>query len=103
MYACARRAFATRTRTTGPGLAGITDQNVEVAPYDQLVKSEAEIIGVADHNSKELHQLISWYEEGKLSFSDGIISTGLLEEKVVNHALDNLDVFGDTVRVAVTP
>ena len=84
-------------------IAGITDQNVEVAPYDQLVRREAEIIGVSDHTVKEIHQLISWYGEGKLSFSDGIISTGPLEENVVNHALDNLDGFGDTIRVVVTP
>src|SRR5438445_6340190 len=50
-------------------LAGLTDQTIEIAPYDELLNKEAEIIGVSDHLAQELPLLLEWASQGKLDLS----------------------------------
>ncbi len=82
-------------------LAGITDQNFEVAPYGDLLNKEAEIIGVSDHLAAELPLLIELVQEGKLNLSEAITRTVPLEANAINDTLDRLEQFGDEVRVVI--
>lgn len=84
-------------------LAGITDKSFAVAPYVELLGREAEIIGVSDHLASELPLLIDWARRGKLDFSKVITRTVPLEAKVINGVLDELEQFGDAVRVVMKP
>jgi 2-desacetyl-2-hydroxyethyl bacteriochlorophyllide A dehydrogenase len=84
-------------------LAGITDKSFEVASYTDLLGREAEIIGVSDHLAQELPLLIDWARRGKLDFSKVITRTVPLDAGIINDVLDQLEKFGDAVRVVVTP
>lgn len=84
-------------------LVGLTRETFEVAPYDELVNKEAEIIGVSDHLASEIPVLLELARTGKLELSHGIIRTVPLEAGAVNDALDRLEKFGNDVRVVITP
>jgi 2-desacetyl-2-hydroxyethyl bacteriochlorophyllide A dehydrogenase len=84
-------------------IAGLTDQTFEIAPYRNLLNREAEIIGVSDHLAEELPLLIDFVCHGQLDLSDVITETVDLDASVINDALDQLDEFGDRVRVVITP
>ena len=84
-------------------LVGITDKRFEVAPYDELINKEAEIIGVSDHLSDELPPLIEWVRQGKLDLSDVIARTVSLEAGPINETLDRLGRFGEDGRVVIRP
>ncbi len=84
-------------------LAGITDKTFEVAPYEELLNQEAEIIGVSDHLAQELPLLIEWVRQGKLDLSCVITRTVPLEAEAINETLDRLDKFSGDVRVVITP
>ena len=84
-------------------LVGLTQETFEVAPYAELLNKEAEIIGVSDHLASELPVLLDLVRTGQLDLSHGVIRTVPLEAGAVNAALDNLEKFGDDVRVVITP
>jgi propanol-preferring alcohol dehydrogenase len=84
-------------------IAGLTDQAFEIAPYQNLLNREAEIIGVSDHVADELPLLIEFVRQGTLDLSDVITETVPLDADAINDALDQLDEFGDQVRVVITP
>src|SRR5439155_11176766 len=44
-------------------LAGITQESFPIAPYEELLNKEAEIIGVSDHLASELPLLLKWAKE----------------------------------------
>jgi len=50
-------------------LAGLTDRQLSFSPYHDLLNREAEVIGVSDHLTTELRQLIGLVECGKLDLS----------------------------------
>jgi len=83
-------------------LAGITDKTFEVAPYEEVLNKEAEIIGVSDHLAQELPLLIQMVRDGKLILSKAITRTVPLEAGAINEALDGLEGFGEDVRVVIT-
>jgi len=84
-------------------LAGITEKKLELAPYDEIINKEAEIIGVSDHLARELPLLMEWVCESKLDLS-GVISRSIpLEPAQVNATLDQLSQFGEDVRVVIAP
>ena len=85
-------------------LVGITDKTFQVAPYQELINREAEIIGVSDHLAAEIPVLLEFARAGKLNFSDVITSTVPLDAKAINDTLDRLDQFsGEDVRTVITP
>jgi threonine dehydrogenase-like Zn-dependent dehydrogenase len=47
-------------------LIGISDKSFEIFPYQEIIGKEAKIIGVSDHLSSELPNLLEFAESGKL-------------------------------------
>ena len=84
-------------------LAGLTDGQVSFSPYHDLLNREAEIIGVSDHLSTELHQLIGFVERGELDLSAVVTQSVPLDAAAINRVLDGLEAFGGDVRAVVTP
>lgn len=84
-------------------LVGITDQAFEVYPYTEVLGKEAEIIGSSDHLVSELPTLLDFARRGLLDLSSVITRTIPLEADSVNHALDELDRFGESVRTVIVP
>ena len=84
-------------------IAGITDHDVAITPYAELIQREAELIGVSDHVKTELVELVDWVETGKLNLRGGIARTVPLEAPAINGCLDELDEFSDDVRVVIVP
>jgi len=84
-------------------IAGITEHTFQIAPYQDLINKEAEIIGVSDHLAQEIPQLIEWAQQGALDLSRVITRSVPLEAGAVNQVLDNLDSFSEDVRVVIVP
>jgi 2-desacetyl-2-hydroxyethyl bacteriochlorophyllide A dehydrogenase len=84
-------------------LVGLTRETFKVAPYAELLNKEAEIIGVSDHLASEIPVLLELARTGKLDLSQGVIRAIPLEAAAVNDALDNLEKFGNDMRVVITP
>lgn len=84
-------------------LAGLTDKTFEIAPYRDLLGREAEVIGVSDHLALEIPLLIELAQSGKLDLSDVVTQTVGLDADAINGVLDQLDEFGNAVRVVITP
>jgi threonine dehydrogenase-like Zn-dependent dehydrogenase len=84
-------------------LVGITDKTFEIAPYEEVLNKEAEIIGVSDHLASELALLIEWVRQGKLDLSEIVTRTVPLDEHAINEALDGLEKFGAEGRVVINP
>jgi propanol-preferring alcohol dehydrogenase len=84
-------------------LAGITEKSIELYPYQEILNKEAEVIGVSDHLARELPALIEFARQGKLDLSSAITRVIPLDAAEVNGVLDELERFGDAVRVVITP
>jgi 2-desacetyl-2-hydroxyethyl bacteriochlorophyllide A dehydrogenase len=84
-------------------LAGITDKTFEIAPYEEVLNKEAEIIGVSDHLAQELPLLLEWARAGKFNLAQVITRTVRLEAKAINDTLDQLEAFSSDARVVVVP
>jgi propanol-preferring alcohol dehydrogenase len=84
-------------------IAGLSDRTFEIASYRELLSPEAEVIGVADHLAKEIPLLLEFARQGKLSLSNVITRTVSLDADAINGVLDELNRFGEEVRVVVVP
>ena len=84
-------------------LVGITRESFPVAPYNEVINKEAEIIGVSDHLAAELPGLIAFAREGKLNLAPAVTACIPLEANAINLALDRLEAFSDEVRTVVQP
>jgi 2-desacetyl-2-hydroxyethyl bacteriochlorophyllide A dehydrogenase len=84
-------------------LVGITDKTFEIAPYQEVLNKEAEIIGVSDHLASELPLLIDWVRQGKVNLSKIVTRTIPLDADAINGTLDGLERFGDEGRVVIKP
>lgn len=84
-------------------LVGITDKTFEMAPYEEILNKEAEIIGVSDHLASELPLLIEWVRQGKLDLSNIVTRTVPLDADAINETLDGLEKFGNEARVVIKP
>jgi propanol-preferring alcohol dehydrogenase len=84
-------------------LAGITQKPFEVTPYYELINREAEIIGVSDHLASEIPLLLELARLGKLDLAQVVTRSIPLDANSINQSLDNLDRFGEGVRVVITP
>lgn len=98
-----RQAVASLGVLGRAALAGITDGAFEIAPYDELLNKEAEVIGVSDHLAQEIPRLIDWAAHGKLDLSQVITDSVPLDADAINRVLDSLEKFGEEVRVVITP
>jgi 2-desacetyl-2-hydroxyethyl bacteriochlorophyllide A dehydrogenase len=84
-------------------IAGITEKTMRISPYMDLINKEAEVIGVSDHLAQEIPLLLEWTSAKKLDLSRLVTQVVPLEAEAVNRALDNLEIFGDQVRVVIHP
>lgn len=84
-------------------LVGITEKTFEIAPYQDIINKEVEIIGVSDHLASELSSLIEWVRMGKLDLSEIVTRTIPLDAGAINETLDRLEKFSDDGRVVVKP
>ncbi|MCL4789152.1 MAG: zinc-binding dehydrogenase [Verrucomicrobia bacterium] len=84
-------------------LVGITEQSFPVAPYHEVINKEAEIIGVSDHLAREVPLLLDLAAKRKLDLSNVVSRTVGLDAVAINQTLDQLEGFGDSVRVVVEP
>jgi propanol-preferring alcohol dehydrogenase len=84
-------------------IAGITDGTFEIAPYEELLNREAEVIGVSDHLAQEIPLLIDCVLQGKLDLSRVVTQTVPLDAAVINRVLDGLDHFGRDLRTVIVP
>lgn len=82
-------------------VAGVTEKSVEIAPYADLITGERELIGVSDHLSGELEQLLEWARTGWIDLSAVVTRTVALDAAAINHTLDRLESFSDDVRVVI--
>ena len=84
-------------------IAGITDAQVSIGPYRELIAREAELIGVSDHLKTELVELARMVEAGRVNLKNSIARRIALDAPSINETLDRLDDFADDVRVVITP
>ena len=85
------------------GLVGLTQKTFEVAPYDEILNKEAEIIGVSDHLASEIPELLDYARTGGLDLSHNIIRAIAFDSGAVNAVLDDLERFGGDIRVVIKP
>jgi propanol-preferring alcohol dehydrogenase len=84
-------------------LVGLMEKSFSVAPYQEVINKEAEIIGVSDHLATEIPELLEFAHSGQLKF-DGVISrTVPLDARAINETLDRLEKFADDVRIVIEP
>jgi propanol-preferring alcohol dehydrogenase len=84
-------------------IAGLSDRTFEIASYRELLSSEAEVIGVADHLAQEMPLLLEFARQGKLNLTSVITRTVSLDADLINGVLDELDRYGDQVRTVIVP
>jgi propanol-preferring alcohol dehydrogenase len=84
-------------------LVGITEKTFEIAPYEEVLNKEAEIIGVSDHLASELPLLIELARSGKLNLAKIVTRTISLDADAINDTLNGLENFGDDGRVVINP
>ena len=96
-----RQAVQSLGKLGRAALVGLTQETFEIAPYAELLNKEAEIIGVSDHLAREIPLLLELARSRKLDLSHGIIRTIPLEAAAVNTTLDDLEHFGDDLRVVI--
>jgi propanol-preferring alcohol dehydrogenase len=82
-------------------LAGITEKNFDLSPYHELINREAEIIGVSDHLANEIPVLLDFARSGSLNLSQVVTRTVPLDAAAINETLDQLEKFGEDVRVVI--
>jgi threonine dehydrogenase-like Zn-dependent dehydrogenase len=83
-------------------IAGLSDRTFEIASYTELLGTEAEVIGVADHLAQEMPQLLEFAVRGKLNLEKVITRRVPLDAAIVDGVLDELDRYGDHVRTVIT-
>jgi 2-desacetyl-2-hydroxyethyl bacteriochlorophyllide A dehydrogenase len=84
-------------------IVGLTDRTFEIAPYNDLLNKETEIIGASDHLASELPLLLDLARRGVLDLSSVITGTVPLEAGAINAAMDRLEHFGGDGRVVIVP
>lgn len=98
-----QQSVASLARLGRAVIVGVTDQTFDVAPYTQLIPTEAEIIGSSDHLAQELPALIELARRGVLDLSGVVTGAIPLEADAINAAMDRIDEFAGDVRLVITP
>lgn len=84
-------------------LVGLGDNPVEIYSYKNIIKKEAEIIGVSDHLAAEIPRLIELVLDGSLNLSSILTQKIQLSDKEINNVLDSLQKFdGENIRSVIT-
>lgn len=94
------RSLAPRGRLA---LVGIFSGAVEVEPYAEVIRREAELVGVSDHQLAEIPDLLAWAERGALRLDPVVRRTVPLEAGAVNEVLDRLEAFEAGGRTVIVP
>jgi propanol-preferring alcohol dehydrogenase len=84
-------------------MVGLSAENIEIDPYNELLMREAELIGVADHLANELPVLIHMVAAGKVDLSGVITRSISLDLDLINETFDALDQYADIGRVIIKP
>lgn len=84
-------------------IAGLSNRTFEIASYVELLGTEAEVIGVADHLAGEMPLLMDFASRGALDLTRVITRRVPLDAAVIDGVLDELDRYGDHVRTVVVP
>jgi D-arabinose 1-dehydrogenase-like Zn-dependent alcohol dehydrogenase len=84
-------------------LVGLTRQSFAVAPYENVINKEVEIIGVSDHLASEIPLLLEFARTGQLQIPDSVIRTISLDAGTINETLDGLEKAGDYIRTVIEP
>lgn len=84
-------------------LAGLTRASFDVYPYTELIGLEAELIGVSDHLAQEIPLLLALAGSGKLDLSPVVTRKIRLDVLDINQTLDQLEAFGEEIRVVIEP
>lgn len=82
---------------------GITHTEFGLDPYRDLIGREAEILGVSDHLSSEIDELLQWAAEGRIDIGRLVTATIPLDQPAVEDALVSLERFGGGVRTVIRP
>jgi propanol-preferring alcohol dehydrogenase len=98
-----RQAFQCLAPLGRAALAGLTNEEMSIFPYEELINREAEIIGVSDHLASELPALLEFARSGKLCFPTDALRVVALEAAQINCALDALEDSIDHVRTVIVP
>jgi propanol-preferring alcohol dehydrogenase len=84
-------------------LVGLTSKTFAVAPYENVINKEAEIIGVSDHLASEIPLLLEMARTGKLQIPDAVIRIIGLDTNLINETLDRLESATDFIRTVIQP
>jgi 2-desacetyl-2-hydroxyethyl bacteriochlorophyllide A dehydrogenase len=84
-------------------IAGISDQPLEIATYQELLGAEAEIIGSNDHLLQELPLLVEMARRKVLDTSRVVTRTVPLDADAINQTLDALEHYSGGVRIVIVP
>lgn len=84
-------------------VVGLSDVDLSVDTYRDLIGREAELIGSNDHLLSELYELVEMADKGILDLSDVVTHTVPLLARDINGVLDALDRHQAPVRTVVVP
>ncbi|WP_373057859.1 alcohol dehydrogenase catalytic domain-containing protein [Gemmatimonas sp.] len=84
-------------------VVGLSDINLPVDTYRDLIGREAELIGSNDHLLSELYELVEMAEKGILDLTDVVTNTVPLQARDINAVLDALARHEAPVRTVVVP
>ena len=84
-------------------LVGLSDKNLEINSYTELLGNENEIIGSNDHRLQELPTLVEFARTKILDVSKIVSRTIPLDANAINAVLDDLESFGKDVRTVIVP
>jgi 2-desacetyl-2-hydroxyethyl bacteriochlorophyllide A dehydrogenase len=84
-------------------VVGLSDVNLPVDTYRDLIGREAELIGSNDHLLSELFELVEMAEKGILNLTEVVTNTVPLSAREINAVLDALDRHEAPVRTVIVP
>lgn len=84
-------------------VVGLSDVELSVDTYRDLIGREAELIGSNDHLLSELYELVEMAEKGLLDLTDVVTNTVPLQARDINAVLDKLDRNEAPIRTVVVP
>ncbi|QJR37409.1 zinc-binding dehydrogenase [Gemmatimonas groenlandica] len=84
-------------------VVGLSDINLSVDTYRDLIGREAELIGSNDHLLSELYELVEMADKGILNLADVVTNTVPLQARDINAVLDALARHEAPVRTVVVP
>lgn len=84
-------------------LVGLSDKELPVDVYHEILENEVEMIGSNDHRLQELPKLIEFAEKKMLDTSKVVSRTIPLDAGAINATLDSLEKFGAGIRTVIVP